>query len=339
MRNPLLDPDLRRQLGNPEQLVTVDRMVRADGPAVGSGVLVVRNPSGISLEVLLDRAMDIGWADAPGFPLAWRSPRGHVDPARQEPAGDGWVQTFAGGLLTTCGLRSTGMASTVDGVHHGLHGRIGSVPAQNVRHGFVETHDGEQAIEVTGEVVEASLGAPTLVLTRRILVLISRPEVRVEDAVTNEGYSVAGHMFRHHFNLGYPAVQSGAVVDSTAAPFGLRDDGVLPSLPWRLSGESGRSEAALGETVVYCRPDAESVTTRVTAPDGRWTEICNPSGPWPLLILWRDPRPGVNVLGVEPSTSKDGGRAQAEADGEVLWLEPGQSVSYASNVTAGLPEA
>lgn len=310
-------------------------MVRADGPAAGSAVLLVRNPGGISMEVLLDRAMDIGWADAPGFPLAWRSPCGHVDPARQEPDGDGWVQTFAGGLLTTCGLRSTGMPSTVDGVHHGLHGRVGSIAAENVRHGIVETADGETAVEIIGDVVEAALGSQSLVLTRRLLVLTDRPEIRVEDTVTNEGYDPTGHMFRHHFNLGYPAVQGGAVVDTTAVPVGLRDSGELPTLPWRLQDDSELRGAELDEKVVYCQPDGESVSTRVTAPDGRWIEISNPSASWPFLILWRNPRPGVNVLGVEPSMSRDGGRAQAEADGEVLWLEPGQSVSYSSTVRAG----
>lgn len=338
MTGPVLEPGLRRLLGNPQQLVTVDRLVRADGPAAGSGVLLIRNPGGISLEVLLDRAMDIGWADAPGFPLAWRSPRGHVDPARQEPAETGWVQTFAGGLLTTCGLSSTGMASTVDGVEYGLHGRVGNIPAENVRHGLVQTDDGHPAVEIVGDVVEAALGGPNLRLTRRILVLTDRAEVRIEDTVTNDGFSTAGHMFRHHFNLGYPAIRGGAVVKSTAEPFGLRDDGELPSLPWRLQGESELPEFELAEKVVYCRPDGEDVTTRVTGTDGRWIEISNPSGPWPFLILWRDPRPGVNVLGVEPSTSKDGGRAQAEADGEVLWLEPGQSLSYGSAVRAGAGE-
>lgn len=339
MSSSLLDPDIRRQLGSPEQLVTVERHIRADGPAAGSGVLLVRNPAGISMEVLLDRALDIGWADAPGFPLAWRSARGHVSPDRHEPQGTGWVNTFAGGLLTTCGLRSTGMPSVVDGVHHGLHGRVGSIPAEGVRHRFVTTDDGERAVEITGDVVEASLGEPTLVLSRRLLVLTDRPEVRVEDTVTNDGYTATGHMFRHHFNLGYPAVRGGSVVQSTAVPVGLRDGGVPPTLPWRIPDERELAGDELDESVVYCSQEGGEVVTRVTAPDGRWTEIANPVDPWRFLILWRDPRPGVNVLGVEPSTSRDGGRAQAEADGEVQWLEPGQEVSYSSVVRAGNPQA
>lgn len=335
MSSSLLDPDIRRQLGSPEQLVTVERHIRADGPAAGSGVLLVRNPAGISMEVLLDRALDIGWADAPGFPLAWRSARGHVSPDRHEPQGTGWVNTFAGGLLTTCGLRSTGMPSVVDGVHHGLHGRVGSIPAERVGHRFVTTADGEHAVEITGVVVEAALAEPALMLSRRLLVLTGRPEMRIEDTVTNDGYSATGHMFRHHFNLGYPAVRGGSVVQSTAVPVGLRDGGHLPDWPWELQPERDLTQAELAESVIYCRQDEGEVRTRITEPGGRWIEVSNPLESWPFLILWRDPRPGVNVLGVEPSTSRDGGRAQAQEDGEVLWLEPGQTVSYASTVRVG----
>lgn len=136
-------------------------------------------------------------------------------------------------------------------------------------------------------------------------------------------------------NLGYPAVGRGSVVESTATPFGVRDSGQVPSLPWQLQDDTELSGADLDEMVVYCQAEGDSVTTKVTVPDGRWVEISNPRLPWPYLILWRDPRPGVNVLGVEPSTSLDGGRALAEASGDVLWLEPGASLSYSSTVTAG----
>ena len=42
--------------------------------------------------------------------------------------------------------------------------------------------------------------------------------------------------------------------------------------------------------------------------------------------------PGVNVLGVEPSMSRDGGRAEALLDGELRWLAPGESRRYATTV-------
>lgn len=321
---------LRRLVGAPDQLVQVDRLVRDEGPGRGAPVLVVRNPRGVSVEVLLDRALDLGWADAGGMPLAWRSARGPVGSERHEPHGTGWTRTFGGGLLTTCGLASTGAPSTIDGTHHGLHGRVGHLPAENVRWGLVDDV-GSPAVEITGDVVEAALGQPTLRLRRRIVLATDRPEVRVEDVVTNDGFAPAGHMFRHHLNLGYPLVGPGTVVTATAEPFAERDrPGAAPrALPWTLDVAPGPAP----ETVLYCRPHpGPTATVTVCAPDGRGVEVVQETAGWPLLVLWRDPAAGVNVLGVEPSTSRDGGRAQAGQDGELVLLGPGESRSYRTTV-------
>lgn len=329
-----VDEGLRRLLGSRDQLVSVERLVRDEGPGRGAPVLVVRNPLGLSFEVLLDRALDIGWADAPGLPLAWQSARGPIESSRYEPDGLGWSRTFSGGLLTTCGLAATGAPSTVDGTHHGLHGRVGHLPADNVRWGVVKDGD-ERAVEVTGDIVEAGLGQSPLRLRRRIVASTVRPAVRIEDTVTNDGYSTAGHMFRHHINLGYPVVAAGTVVTATADPFGERDrPGVEPqALPWTLNLANNASEP---ETVVYCRPHpGPTAMVTVTAPDGAWVVVEQATDGWPLLILWRDPTPGMNVLGVEPSTSRDGGRAKAEEDNEVIRLEPGEARSYLTVVQAG----
>ena len=334
----------RRMVGSVDQLVSVERLIRDEGPGRGTPVLVVRNPRGVSFEVLLDRAMDIGWADAPQLSLAWRSARGPVESSRYEPAGSGWTRTFGGGLLSTCGLASTGMASIAGGTHYGLHGRIGHIPAENVRWQLVDDGD-DLSVEITGDVLEAALGTAPLRLRRRILASTMRPSLRVEDIVSNEGYIRAGHMFRHHLNVGYPLVQPGTVVTASADAVGERDrpGGEPRALPWTLdmapvSTDAGgvRGGAAEAEIVLYCRPrPGPTATVRVTAPDRAWLEVEQSTDTFPLLVLWRDPTPGVNVLGIEPSTSRDGGRAQAERDGEVTWLAPGEHRVYSTVVRAG----
>ena len=326
-----LPDDLRRLVGAPDQLVMVERLVRDEGPGRGAPVLLVHNPGGVSFEVLLDRAMDLGWAHAGGMPLAWRSPRGTVESSRHEATGMGWTRTFGGGLLSTCGLASTGMPSQFDGVDHGLHGRIGHLPAENVRW-CLTGEDGELFVEIVGDVVEAALGHPTLALRRRIVAATARPEIRVEDTVVNRGFEPAGHMFRHHLNLGHPLIGPGTVVSAEATVVGRRDatNKPCPALPWVLDVTA---TAPADETVLYCRPEpGPTCTTTVTAVSGVRLHVEQTTGAWPLLVLWRDPSPGVNVLGVEPSTSRDAGRARAERDGEVVHLAPGQSREYRTRV-------
>lgn len=321
---------VERLLGSRHQLYSVTRAVVADGPGRGSEVLVVRNPAGISFDVLLDRSLDIGWADALGRPLAWASARGFVSAARYEPDGAGWVHTFGGGLLTTCGLRATGAASVVGGIAHPLHGRVGHIAAEGVSWAVIDD-DGRTSIEITGQVVEAALGQPTLTLRRRIVAATSSPRIRIEDTVVNESWEVAGHMFRHHLNLGAPLVVPGSVVASDAEVLEERDTPGATShgLPWVLDVPAQPED----EVVLHCAPGASGVV-EVRAPSGAWVRVAQ-GGDFDRLVLWRDASPGVNVLGVEPSTSRDFGRAAAEDAGEVIWLEPGEQREYRTTITVG----
>ncbi len=329
----MLDPRVRRLLGAANQLFSATRVVLDDGPGRGSPAVVVRNPGGISFDVLVGRAMDIGWADAVGVPLAWRSPQGYVDGARFEPRGDGWKRSFGGGLLTTCGLASTGAASTIGKVHYPLHGRVGHIPAENVRLALVD--DGGPALEIVGDVVEAALGQPALTLRRQIVASTGEPRLRVTDTVRNAGWQVAGHMFRHHLNLGAPVVVPGTVVTSDVELVGERDQpaGGPVALPWELEFSV---DGVAPERVVYGRAATGPVaTTTIRSPEGVWIAVEQETATWDRLVLWRDASAGVNVLGVEPSMSGDGGRAQAEHDGEVTWLAPGQEITYTTVVRAG----
>lgn len=319
------DARIHRRVGAPHQLVSVARVVLDEGTARGAPALVIRNPAGISMTVLIDRCLDIDWADACGIPLAWRSPLGPVASARHEAGGHGWARTFGGGLLSTCGLSSTGAPSTVDGIHHGLHGRIGHVPAERVSYRHT-TWDGSRALEIRGQMVEGALGMPTLRLHRRLLLDCHRPRLRIEDTVINDGYTEAGHMFRHHINLGYPLVDDGTVVSSDTRVVGERDDpGIRVSFPLVLTV----SEAPEPERVLYASPLAGSTTAQVRVRGARATmAVVFGTDGFDHLVLWRDASPGVNVLGVEPSTSRDSGRARAAADGELIRLAHGQSRAY-----------
>ncbi len=321
---------LQKLTGSPEQLVKVERLTHEDGSARGTPILAIRNPQGFSFDVLIDRALDIGWADAHGNPIAWRPIQGTSASSRFEPHGNGWTQTFSGGLLTTCGLRSTGAPSTVNGKHYGLHGRIGHIPAQNVHWQFIE-HLNEKSIEITGTIIEAGLGEVPLVLNRKIIASTSQPKITISDTVSNAGFQTTGHMFRHHINLGYPLVAPGSTVATNAILIGTRDPVGKPigHLPWHLELEEHPSP----EIVAYFEPNGEITTTVVKSPAGITFSVAQHNEDWPMLILWRDASPGVNVLGVEPATSKDSGRAQAEKDNEIILLEPGRVRNYRTTLT------
>ncbi|MBS6947450.1 MAG: DUF4432 family protein [Bifidobacterium scardovii] len=327
-----LPSDIRRLVPVQDQLFKVGHFICDQGPAAGASIVEVHNPAGISFEAYGDRCLDIGWADACGIPLAWTSSRGDIASTRYEPHGSGWVRTFPGGLLSTCGLSSTGMPSESHGISYGLHDRIGHIPADNINW-RVDVDDGERFIIIEGDAVQTGLGCDTLELHRVIIASTERPILTVEDVVTNRGYRRAGHMMRHHCNFGYPIVRPGSTVDSSASIVGSRETSThIESFPFSLEVHDHAREQ-----VLYCRPHNESewCTTCVTAPDGTWVSVSQQTDTWPMLVIWRDASEGVNVLGIEPSTSRDAGRDQAERDGEVLWLEPSESYRYVTRVEAG----
>ncbi len=142
----------------------MDRFVEDDGPARGARRLRVVNGGGLEFDVHPDRAPRHRRGDAS---TASRSPgcRRPASPARTryEPQGRGWLRTFGGGLVTTCGLDSFGPpADDEDGVA-GMHGRIGTVPAR-----VTEVTVTPELITVAGEVRQTAVFQENLVLRRRI---------------------------------------------------------------------------------------------------------------------------------------------------------------------------
>lgn len=64
--------------------------------------------SGLSFNVLTGRGMGISSADYKGNSLCWLSSTGEVAPEYYEPETTGWLRSFYGGLLATCGLTYVG---------------------------------------------------------------------------------------------------------------------------------------------------------------------------------------------------------------------------------------
>lgn len=329
---PSTAPGNMTELGSTQQLIDVARVTYEDGPARGGTGLIIRNPAGFSVELMIDRALDIGWADAAGVPLAWRSPLGRVAGTRHEPHGGGWAQTFGGGLLATCGLSSTGAPSDIDGIHYGLHGRVGHLPAQQVTWNLEDTDEIGPAIVVRGTMVEAALGQPTLVLNRTVQLSTSRPILRVVDRVSNESYSPAGHMFRHHYNFGYPLVSGDAEILVNSAKHINRDSG--NTVPEQLRLPLEVATETVPEQVWSCFPEQDSeLEANLTNREGSTKLSVRYGGSgFDRLLVWRNASPGINVLGIEPSTSDDDGRLAAAQKGDLIWLAPGESRSYFSEV-------
>ena len=323
--------EILARVGDISQLGGPIPNVLSDGVANGTRTIEVRSPGGLSFTVVVDRGLDIGRAEYQGIPLAWRSPVGVVNPMYGRQHGLGWLDTFGGGLLTTCGLSSVGQPSTDAGEELGLHGRVSTLPAHAVSYTGEWVED-EYLVTIEGHVREGSALGPVLEMRRRITTTLGRPQVRVEDVVTNTGASTTPHMFRYHCNFGYPLVCEAARLSLDAREVEPRD------------APSANAIRQLEDVWAPSPPAAEHVYTLDPAGDNNNQAMATLSNDrladgiavslhWsldtmPHLVVWKQLSRGSYVIALEPSSCHDDGRADERRRGTLVELAPGEQRRY-----------
>ena len=134
-------PVLERVTGDLAAAGGVRAVVLDDGAERGIRALEFRTGGGLSFDVLVDRAMDIGSAEYRGVGVrAGSRPPGSVTRActsTGDEDGLSWLRSFSG-LMVTAGLDHTLFGGEVDAsnyhypprtsVRHGLHGRVAQHP-------------------------------------------------------------------------------------------------------------------------------------------------------------------------------------------------------------------
>jgi hypothetical protein len=148
--------EIFKRVGDISQICDIRLSSLKGGVETGVNIADVKTGSGLNFTVILDRGMDIGDANYNGIPLAWMSPTGYVHPSFFEQDGFGWLRSFFGGLLTTCGLTYAGAPCVDEGKALGLHGRISNIPAKNISINKYWQKD-DYIMEITGEIREVSV--------------------------------------------------------------------------------------------------------------------------------------------------------------------------------------
>lgn len=310
------------------------RLVRVvDGPGDGSRLLQAWCPSGPELDIAVERGFDVVGARPAGVPLAWLSPTGLMPRTVGDPQGFGWMKSFRGGLLTTCGLSHYGTPATLSDVHnapphepvlhHGEHERASHLSADPVRRELVLGTTAHTAL--TAVVREAALHQDCSELRREITISPDRPEVIIKDRVTGVGPLPARHALLHHLDLGSPLVREGATVGEVFHSQGATDAGVGgvrqvvlgPATPearemvhdWQLSSDvSGTSEAAMQDPA-----------------SGALLHLTYSADTLPRFLVLILRRRRASIVGLAPAT----------ATAPEVMLEPDETRSYSLNPRFG----
>ncbi len=322
--------ELTRLTGTPDQVAGIRLVEALEGVERGSRRLEAWTGSGLSFTVLPDRCMDISACHYKGMSLAWQSPIGDAHPAFFEPAGQGWLRTFQGGLLVTCGLDTFGSPVRDGNEELGQHGRATSLPARQVEH-HTRWDGPEYILEMRGSMRQARIFGENILLERRISTSMGSSKLCIEDTVTNEAFTPQAHMLLYHINAGFPLLS-----ENTLLKFDSLE--VIP--------EDEPSRRGLAEWASFQPPtpgfiEQNFVHRPKTDPDG-WAEVqvLNPqlklglrlryhTGNLPYLNEWKMMGEGLYVLSVEPLNCNHlPGRAAMRAQKTLPELQPGEIRKY-----------
>ena len=316
--------------GGMGQLAGARRFIFAEGRAKGTEAVDVRTGSGLNFTVLLDRGMDIAWADYRGVNLSYISPTGVVAPAFYDSRGAEWLRGFYAGLLTTCGLTQAGSPSLLNEESNpqGLHGRASHIPAERVS--VDEAYEnGEYTIKIRGTVREVKTLGENIVLKRTISAWAGKNRIRIEDAVTNEGFSPQPFMILYHCNLGFPLINEKAALcipnDGISSryedkAFDIPNYGVIPP------PTDGYEERVFFFKV---RPGSDGICRALAVNDREKPELglqlSYNNETLDNFAMWKMMAKGSYVVGFEPCNNFIRGQSAEKAAGTLKYLESGET--------------
>ena len=325
--------DLLSRIGSIDQVGGIRVSTLADGNERGVRVADFDTGTGFRFSVLLDRGMDIGPASHCGLPLTWRSPTGAVSPAYYEPAGLGFLRSFHGGLMVTCGLTYLGAPCEDQGESLGLHGRVSHIPAGSVSVDGAWQGD-EYHVWCEGKMREAAVFGPNLLLRRRIDAKMGESRLTISDRVENCGYETTPHMILYHCNFGFPLVAEGTELLAPSLDVRARDGHSAGGL----GGHAVMDPPAAGyvEQVFYhdMEPDSDGMVTvalvnrHANGGCGFGAYVRYRKAELPCFVQWKMMGRGTYVVGLEPGNSLVEGRSVERERGTLRHIDPGESIEY-----------
>lgn len=308
-------------IGNPAQLVTLRRVTVSEGRSRGVEIIEVRTAGGLDLDILPDAGLDIGQCRYKGVNMSWMSKNGYDSPAVINPYENEFVNTFPGGLLYTCGLRSAGPANRDNGEWHPLHGRYHGLQAQQVCAEIVNDE-----IVVRGIIRETALFGHCLEVKRTIRIPVFGTSVTVQDTIANLTPRDEEIMQIYHCNFGYPLLSENAKLSLP------EERETIPRTEFAATG--------LGRECEF-DPPIDSEEERVffqKMQNEFWAKLVNPdlgvgmtiswSGETlPILSQWRSMASGDYVLGLEPTNCYISGRHDEREKGTLPVLKAWDSIT------------
>lgn len=311
--------DLYRYTGNERQIFGVRNVRLTEGRATGSRVVEVTTADGLQADILPDTGLDIGALRYKGINISYMSKNGYDSGAAFLPYETEFLNTFPGGMLYTCGLRSVGPANRDRGEWHPLHGRFHGISASEVCTGIQD----DTAV-ISGTVTESALFGHALRLNRTIRIPVYAGRIEIEDTLENLTPTAEEFMLLYHCNFGYPFLSEHTRLilpeERTTRP---RDENAARGIGREC--EFTRPVDCEPEQVFFhemkeCRASVQNPLLGITA------RLTWDGEALPVLAQWKSMASGDYVLGLEPSNCYIMGRNAERENGTLKRIGGFESV-------------
>ena len=332
---------LGKYLGAPWQAGGIRSLRFVGGPEDGVEVIQFDTGTGLVFNALPSRGLDIASAKYAGASLSFDLPSGEAHPAYFDSDGLGWLKTFFGGLVTTCGLTWAGAPCVDQETPLGLHGRYSHLPARHLQIG--DAWEGnERRLWISGEMRECILFGPNVVCCRTLSTWVGSNTIRIEDSIRNEAYTRTPHMFLYHINLGYPVLDEHTelLINSRVTP---RDDHAAVGLTECRRFETPK--VGYQEKVYYHDVKADKngfchaalVNAKFNRGQGLGVLVSFRKKELFRFTQWKMMGAGEYVCGLEPCNCSVEGRDKDRREGKLPFLEPGEERNYLIEISV-LPD-
>ncbi|MFQ6036774.1 MAG: aldose 1-epimerase family protein, partial [Sedimentisphaerales bacterium] len=333
--------DWQNKVINYAQIGGIETSVLDNGLGKGTRIAWVNTGSGLWYKVIIDRGLDIVDAFYNQYSLAWLSHSGVIAPRPDAHRGLEWLRSFAGGLVTTCGLTHVGGPETDEFGERGLHGRISNIPARLESIVQPDPMTGKLDMSITATVKESCVFGPNLELKRTISSRLGEPTIRIHDVVTNLGNMPTPHMILYHCNFGWPLVDEGTdiVWKGKWASRGLDMDNAIfnsrhnfrkcqkPMESHRGGGEACGFIDVITDRKGVCTVGLYNRKLRLAV------VIKYKKKQLPWLSNWQHFGPGEYVTALEPGTNPPIGQSKARKQKQLIHIASGASKTYDLEMT------
>jgi galactose mutarotase-like enzyme len=328
--------ELLQYIGNLSQAGGSRHYTLNEGWGRGLRATDINTGGGLQYTILPDRGMDISSATFKGINLVYTTCNGETNPAFYETEGIGWLHTFGGGLLTTCGLTHFGPPCEDGGEKLGLHGRISTSPAR--QYADISDWDGNSyCIKVRGIVEEGYLFGNKLRLEREISSVMGQNIIRLQDRVTNFGNKPSPFTILYHMNFGYPLLSEDAELIIEPSMTIPRDDDAIPGLKdikRFIKPQPGFREQVYYHTMKGDNQGIAEVTLRNRTIKTSVTVKTNIKQ-LPYITQWKMMGQGEYVLGIEPCNVPCRSRKELREENILPFLQPGENSVFNLEIIVG----